>query len=83
MFSKELKDENMIMETLAISRFLEGILRKEFHKVQDVVKKKTKAVETYRPSRHCRLGFKSKSVIFSVLACYVIQLTSISCILFD
>ena len=36
----------MIMETLTISRLLERILRKEFHKVQDVVKKKTKAVET-------------------------------------
>ena len=27
----------MIMETLTISRFLEGIFCKEFHKVQDVV----------------------------------------------
>ena len=26
--------------------------------LQDVVKKKTKAVENYRPSRHCRIGFK-------------------------
>ena len=46
-FPKKLKKENTIMETLTISRFLEGILRKEFHKVQDVVKKKTKAVENY------------------------------------
>ena len=45
--------------------------------------KKTKAVENYRPSRNCRIGFKSKSVMFSVLTCYVIYLTSISCILFD
>ena len=60
------------METLTISRFLGGILCKEFHKVQDVVKRKTKAVENYRPSRHCRIGFKSKSVLFSVLTCYVI-----------
>ena len=28
--------------------------------MQDVVKKKTKAVENYRPSRHCRIGFKLK-----------------------
>ena len=49
----------MKMETLTISRFLQGILRKEFHKVQDVVKKKTKAVENYRPS-----------VMFSVLTYY-------------
>ena len=28
----------MIMETLTISRFLEGIPREEFHKVQDVVR---------------------------------------------
>ena len=69
----------MIMETLTISRFF---LRKEFHKVQDVVKKKTKAVEN-RPSIHCRIRFKSKSVMFSVLRCYFIWLTSISCILFD
>ena len=57
----------MILETLTISRLLEGILRKEFHKVQDVVKKKTKAVENYRPSRHCRIGFKSKSVMLRYL----------------
>ena len=69
-FSKQLKDESMIIETLTISRFLEGILSKEFHKVQDVVKKKTKAVENYRPSRHCRVGFKSTSVMFSVLMGY-------------
>ena len=38
----------------------------EIYKVQDVVKKKTKAVENYRPSRHCRIGFKSKvSDVFS------------------
>ena len=60
----------MIMETLTISRLLERILRKEFQKVQDVVKKKTKAVENHRPSRHCRVGFKSKSVMFSFLTCY-------------
>ena len=30
-------------------------VRKEFHKVQDVVKKKTKAVENYRSLRHCRI----------------------------
>ena len=71
------------METLTISRLLESILRKEFHKVRDVVKKKTKAVENYRPLRHCRIGFESKSVTFSVLTCYDIPLTSISCILFD
>ena len=35
--------------------------------MQDFVKKKTKAVENYRPSRHCHVGFKSKSVMFSVL----------------
>ena len=52
-FYENLKDENMIMETLMILRFLRGILHKEFHKVQDVVKKKTKAVENYWPSRHC------------------------------
>ena len=34
------------METLTISRFLKGILRKEFQ-VQDVVKTNTKAVEIY------------------------------------
>ena len=62
----------MIMETLTISMLLEGIPRKEFHKVQDVVKKKTKAIEKYRPLRHCRIGFKSKSAMFSVLTCYVI-----------
>ena len=62
----------MIMETLTISRVLEKILRKEFHKVQDVVKRKTKAVENYRPSRHCHIGFKSKSVMFSVLTRYII-----------
>ena len=56
----------MIMETLTISRLIERILPKEFHKVQHVVKKKTKAVENYRPSRRCRIGFKSKSVMFSV-----------------
>ncbi len=55
------------METLTISRFLKGILREGFHKVQDVVKKKTKAVENYRPSRHGRIGFKSKSVMFLAL----------------
>ena len=69
-FSEKLKDENTIMEALTISRLLERILRKELHKVQDVVKKKTKAVEDYRPSRHCRIGFKSKLVMFSVLTCY-------------
>ena len=37
-FSEQLNDENMIMGTLTI--FL-GILLKECHKVQDVVKKKT------------------------------------------
>ena len=73
----------MIMETLTISRLFERIFRKEFHKVQDVVKEKTKAVEIYRPSRHCSIGFKSKSVMFSVLTYYDIWLTSISCILFD
>ena len=52
------------METLTISRLLEKILRKEFHKVQDVVKKKTKAVENYRPLTRCRIGSKLKSVIF-------------------
>ena len=46
-FYEKLKDENMIMETLMILRFLGGILHKKFHKVQDVVKKKTKAVENY------------------------------------
>ena len=51
----EKKDENMIMETLTISRLLTGIIRKEFHKVQIIVKKKTKAVENYRPSRHYRI----------------------------
>ena len=60
----------MIMAALTISRLLERILRKELHKVQDVVKKKTKAVESYGPSRHCRIAFKSKSVMFSVLTCY-------------
>ena len=60
----------MIIEALTISRLLERILRKELHKVQDVVKKKTNAVENYRPSRHCHIGFKSKSVMFSVLTCY-------------
>ena len=54
----------MIMETLTISRLLERILRKEFHKVQDVVKKKTKAVERYRPSRHCYIGLKSQGFQF-------------------
>ena len=67
-FSEKLKDENMAMKTLTISRILEGILRKEFHKMQDVVKMKTKAVENYRQSRHCRIGFK----LFSILTCYVI-----------
>ena len=63
----------MVMEALTISRLLERILRKELHKVQDVVKKKTKAVDNFRPSRHCRIGFKStKSVMFSVLKCYII-----------
>ena len=71
------------MEALTISRLLERILRKELHKVQDVVKRKTKAVENYRPSRHCRIGFKSKSVMFSVRTCYDIELRNISCILFD
>ena len=41
-FSEKLKDENMLMQTLTISRFLEGIPHKEFYKVQDV-KKKTKS----------------------------------------
>ena len=47
--------------------------------MQDVVKKKTKAVENYRPSRHCRIGFKSKvsDVMFSVLTCYVFFLIGI------
>ena len=36
----------MIMETLTISRLLERILRKELHKMQDVVKKKTKQLKT-------------------------------------
>ena len=45
----------MIMGALTISRLLERILRKELHKVQDVVKKKTKAFENYRPSS-CRIG---------------------------
>ena len=54
----------MIMETLTISRLLERILRKEFHKVQDVVKKKTKAVENYQSSRHCCIGFKSQGFQF-------------------
>ena len=41
--------------------------------MQDIIKKKTKAVENYRPSGHCRIGFKSKSVIvFSVLECYLV-----------
>ena len=53
-----------------ISRVLEGILRKEFCKVKDVVKKKTKVVENYRPLSQCRIGFKSKSVMFSVLTFY-------------
>ena len=35
----------MIWETLLIPRFLKGILRKEFHRVQDVVKEETKAAE--------------------------------------
>ena len=73
----------MIMKTLTISRLLERILRKEFHQLRDFVKKKTKAVENYRPLRHCRIGFKSKSVMFSVLTCYDIQLKIILCILFD
>ena len=63
-FLKKLEDENMIMETLTISRFLEGILCKEFHKVQDVVKKKTiyfKQLKTISCSRHCCI--KSKSVM--------------------
>ena len=59
------------METLTISRLLERILRKEFHKVQDVVKKKTKAVENYRPSSHCRIGFKSK--VSDVFSSYVLR----------
>ena len=71
-FSEKLKDKNMIMETLKMSMFLEGILSKEFHKVQDVVKKKTKAVENYRPSRHYSIGFNSKSAMFSFLTCYAI-----------
>ena len=37
----------MIMGTLTISRFLKRILRKKLHKVQDVVKKNTKAFESY------------------------------------
>ena len=53
--SEKKKDENMIMETLTISRFLAEIIRKEYHKVQIIVKKKTKAVENYRPSRHYRI----------------------------
>ena len=61
----------MVMETLTICRLLERILRKEFHKVQDVVKKKTKAVENYRPSRHCRIGFKSK--VSDVFSSYVLR----------
>ena len=61
----------MILETLTISRLLERILRKEFHKVQDVVKKKTKAVENYRPSRHYRIGFKSK--VSDVFSFYVLR----------
>ena len=61
----------MIMETLTISKFLEGILRKEFHKVQDVVRTKTKEVENYRPSRHCRIGFKSK--VSDVFSSYVLR----------
>ena len=65
----------MIMETFTISRLLERIIRKEFHKVEDVVKNKTKAVENYRPSRHCSIEFKSKSVMFSVFTCYVLRVT--------
>ena len=61
----------MVMETLTICRLLERILHKEFHKVQDVVKKKTKAVENYRPSRHCRIGFKSK--VSDVFSSYVLR----------
>ena len=61
------------METLKISRFFEEILRKEFHKAQDVVKKKTKAFENYRPSRHCCIEFKSKLVMFSVPKCYLVD----------
>ena len=36
----------MIMETLTISRFLEEILRKEFHNVQDVERRKQKQFKT-------------------------------------
>ena len=61
----------MVMETLTICRLLERILCKEFHKVQDVVKKKTKAVENYRPSRHCRIVFKSK--VSDVFSSYVLR----------
>ncbi len=38
--SLRLKNKNTIMETSTISRFLERILCKGFHKVQDVVKQK-------------------------------------------
>ena len=73
----------MILETLTISRLLERILRKEFHKVQDVVKKKTKAVEKYRPSRHCRIGFKSNSVMFSVFTSFLRLYPGHGCFVFS
>ena len=48
--------ENMIMKTLTISKFLEGILPKEFDNVQDLVKK-TKAVENYQLSSSVKTLF--------------------------
>ena len=62
-FSEKLKDENMIMETLTISRVLEETLCKEFYKGQDVVKQ----LKTIGRQDIARIGFKSKSVMFSVL----------------
>ncbi len=73
------KNEDLILETLTILRFLGGIVRKEFHKaMQDVVKKKTKAVENYLLAFFASIHSFYFNVVFYtgniVLICFSLQL---------
>ena len=71
-FSENPKNEDTIKETLTISRFLKGIRRKEFHKLQDVVKKKTTAVENYIGRQDIDALDSSQSHISDVFSSYVL-----------
>ncbi len=63
-FSKKVKNEYKIMNPLAISKFLEGIRRKEFARSVSWKRKQKQSKTIDRPSRLCRIGFKSQSVLF-------------------